>query len=116
MSHGQRQRGITLIGLLFWGAVIAIGVILGMQIVPDWQESLSIQNAVNQAAKAGPTVGDIRTKFDKMAEVDYISSIAGRDLQITKVNGNVVVSYAYQKEIHLVGPAYLLLKFSGKSH
>ena len=115
MSQAQRQRGITLIGLLFWGAIIAILVVLGLQIVPDWQESLSIQNAVNQAAKAGPTVGDIRTKFDKMAEVDYISSIAGRDLQITKVNGNVVVSYAYQKEIHLVGPAYLLLKFAGKS-
>ena len=116
MSHVQRQRGITLIGLLFWGALIAILVVIGMQVVPAWQESVSIQHAVDVAARAGPTVGDIRTKFDKMAEVDYISSIAGRDLQITKVNGNVVVSYAYQKEIHLVGPAYLLLKFSGKSH
>ncbi len=116
MSHIQRQRGITLIGLLFWGALVAILVIIGLQVVPDWQESISVQHAVDQAAKAGPTVMDIRTKFDKMAEVDYISSITGKDLQITKVNGSVVVSYAYHKEIHLVGPAYLLLKFSGKSH
>ena len=116
MSHVQRQRGITLIGLLFWGALIAILVIIGMQVVPAWQESVSIQHAVDVAARAGPTVGDIRTKFDKMAEVDYISSLSGKDLQITKVDGNVVVSYAYQKEIHLVGPAYLLLRFAGKSH
>ncbi len=116
MSHVQRQRGITLIGLLFWGALIAILIVIGMQVVPAWQESVSIQHAVDVAARAGTTVGDIRTKFDKMAEVDYISSISGKNLQITKVDGNVVVSYAYQKEIHLVGPAYLLLKFAGKSH
>lgn len=116
MSHAQRQHGITLIGLLFWGALIAIAVVIGLQVVPAWQESLSVQHAVDQAAKAGPTVMDIRDKFDKMAEVDYINSITGKELQITKVNGNVVVSYAYQKEIHLLGPAYLLLKFSGKSH
>ncbi len=115
MSHVQRQRGITLIGLLFWGALIAILVVIGMQVVPAWQESVSIQHAVDVAARAGPTVGDIRTKFDKMAEVDYISSISGKNLQITKVDGNVVVAYAYQKEIHLIGPAYLLLKFAGKS-
>ena len=115
MSHAQRQRGITLIGLLFWGALIAILVIIGMQVVPAWQESVSIQHAVDVAARAGPTVGDIRTEFDKMAEVDYITSISGKNLQITKVDGNVVVSYAYQKEIHLVGPAYLLLRFAGKS-
>ncbi len=116
MSHAQRQRGITLIGLLFWGTIVAMLVILGMQVVPDWQEAMSVQHAVDVAAKSAQTVGGIRTKFDKMAEVDYINSISGKDLSITKVNGSVVVSYAYSKEIHLVGPAYLLLKFSGKSH
>lgn len=116
MIGTRHQRGITLIGLLFWGAIIAGMVIIGLQAVPAVQESVSVQHAVDDAAKAGPTVGDIRDAFDKAANVDYIQSIAGKDLDITKVDGNVVVSYAYAKEIHLFGPAYLELKFSGKSH
>jgi hypothetical protein len=116
MTRATQQRGITLIGLLFWGAIIAFLVVVGMQAVPAVQESFAIQRAVDKAAKAGPTVGDIRTAFDKTASVDYISTLSGKDLDITKVNGQVVVSYAYNKEIHLFGPAYLLLKFAGKSH
>ncbi len=116
MTRASKQRGITLIGLIFWGAIIAFLVVVGMQAVPAVQESFAVQNAVNKAAKAGPTVGDIRTAFDKTASVDYISMVSGKDLDITKVNGRVVVSYAYNKEIHLFGPAYLLLKFSGHSN
>ncbi len=116
MRPTQRYRGITLIGLLFWGAIIAFVVVIGMQAVPAVQESYAVQRAVDKAARAGDTVGDIRTAFDKMAEVDYIETISGKDLSITKVDGRIVVSYAYAKEIHLFGPAYLVLKFAGQSH
>ena len=116
MRPTQRYRGITLIGLLFWGAIIAFVVVIGMQAVPAVQESYAVQRAVDKAARAGDTVGDIRTAFDKMAEVDYIETISGKDLSITKVDGRIVVSYAYAKEIHLFGPAYLALKFAGHSH
>lgn len=116
MLAARRQRGITLIGLLFWGAFLAFAVIIGVQTVPSIQESVAVQRAVDDAAKAGDTVGDIRNAFDKAANVDYITSISGKDLDITKVDGAIVVSYAYNKEIHLVGPAYLELKFSGRSH
>lgn len=116
MTRASQQRGITLIGLIFWGAIIAFLVVIGMQAVPAVQESFAVQRAVDQAAKAGPTVGDIRNAFDKTASVDYITRVSGKDLDITKVNGQVVVSYAYDKEIHLFGPAYLVLKFAGHSH
>ena len=116
MKRSHSYRGITLIGLLFWGAIIAFAVIIGMQAVPAVQESFAVQRAVDKAARAGDTVPDIRTAFDKMAEVDYIDTISGKDLSITKVDGRVVVAYAYDKEIHLFGPAYLVLKFAGHSH
>ena len=116
MKRSHSYSGITLIGLLFWGAIIAFAVIIGMQAVPAVQESFAVQRAVDKAARAGDTVAGIRTAFDKMAEVDYIETISGKDLSITKVDGRVVVAYAYAKEIHLFGPAYLVLKFAGHSH
>jgi hypothetical protein len=35
---------------------------------------------------------------------------------VTKEDDKVVVRFAYQREFHLVGPAYLTLKYSGQSN
>ncbi len=115
-SAARKQTGITLIGLLFWGALLASVVIVGIQAVPALQESWSVQRIVDKVAREGDSVDAIRLAFDRDAGVEYITSIAGRDLTITKVDGRVVVSYAYNKEIHLAGPAYLEFKFTGHSH
>ena len=53
--------------------------------------------------------------FDKSAAVDDITSIAGKDLQITKNGDKVVINYSYNKEIELFGPAYLLIKYTGST-
>lgn len=116
MTQQHKQRGITLIGLIFWGAVLAFIVVIGAQAVPTATEYFAIQKAVDQAAKAGPTVADIRAAYAKIADVDYITSVTPQDLDITKVNDKVVVSFAYDKEIHIAGPVYLLIKYKGQSH
>jgi hypothetical protein len=44
--------------------------------------------------------------------VGYISSLAGKDLEITQgTNGNLKVSFEYNKEIELFKPVYLLIKY-----
>jgi hypothetical protein len=78
-------------------------------------EYQTILKAVNKA-KEGNTVPEVRMIFDKTASIDTISSISGKDLEITKENDKVVVRFAYQREIHLTGPAFLTLKYSGKSN
>lgn len=118
MTYGKPvsgQRGITFIGLLFVGAILAMLAIVGAKVVPTATEFMSIQKAVKTAALAGDTVSSVRASFDRTASVDYITSIAGKDLEITKVNNEIVVSFAYDKEIHLAGPAYLLIKYRGSS-
>ena len=40
------------------------------------------------------------------------SSISGKDLEISKENDRVVIRFAYDKEIELVGPVYLLIKYA----
>jgi hypothetical protein len=58
---------------------------------------------------------EVRTIFDKAAQIDDIKSIAGKDLEVTKDGDKIVVAFAYTKEIHMAGPAFLLLKYNGKS-
>jgi hypothetical protein len=49
----------------------------------------------------------MRASFDRTASVDYITSISGKDLEVTKEGDKVVVSFAYDKEIPLFEPVYL---------
>jgi hypothetical protein len=114
-SSKSGQRGITMIGILFVGVVLAGAGVLTAQVVPTVMEFQTILKAVNKA-KEGNTVPEVRMIFDKTASIDNISSITGKDLEITKENDKVVVSFAYEREIHLTGPAFLTLKYSGKSN
>ncbi len=110
----SRQRGITFLGLIFVGGVVAVTFVTAAQVFPTYAEFLSVQKAVNKAQE-GNSVAEIRSTFDKAAAVDNISSIRGADLEITKEGDKVVVKFAYQREIHLAGPGWLTLKYVGRS-
>lgn len=110
-----QQRGISLIGLLFVGVVLAFGGVIGAQVVPTLLEYQAITKAVNKVAAQGGTVAEIRGNFEKAQNIDDFKSIGPKDIEVSKNGDKVVVSFAYQKEIHLGGPAYLLLKYSGAS-
>lgn len=109
------QRGISFLGLLILGIVLALLAIVGARVVPTATEYMAITKAVKKAAAEGDTVPAVRAAFDRYASVDYIDSISGKDLDITKDGDKVVVNFAYDKEIPLAGPAYLLLKYRGSS-
>jgi hypothetical protein len=116
-SQLRAQRGITLLGLLFWAVLIGFVALIGLRVLPTINEYLTIQRAVNKVAGEGlSTVPEIRTAFDRQKEIEYaISSISGKDLKITKEDERVVIRFAYQKEIELFNPVFLLIKYEGAS-
>lgn len=117
LASSRRQRGVTLFGLMFWAIVIGVTALVVMRVLPTVNEYYTIQRAVDKIAReGGTTVPEIRAAFDKTKQIEYsISSIDGKDLMITKENEQVVVSFAYDKEIELVAPVYLLIKYEGRS-
>lgn len=110
----SRQRGLSFLGLLFVGGMIAVAGVIAAQIVPTAIEYQTVLKAVNKA-REGNSVPEVRSIFDKAAAVDDIKSISGKDLDVTKDGDKIVVSFAYQREIHLAGPGYLTLKYTGRS-
>jgi hypothetical protein len=111
------QRGVSLIGLLFWAIVIGFFGYVLVRALPTLNEYFTIQSAVNKIAATNPTtVGEIRQQFDKQKEIEYsIASISGKDLDITKENDRIVIRFAYSKELELIAPVYLLIKYEGRS-
>lgn len=117
-SRGKRaQRGITLFGLLFWAIVIGMVSLVAIKIVPTSIEYFTIMKAINKVSgdTSATTVPQIRAAFDKQREIDDFKSITGKDLTITKENEQVVVGFAYDSEIELFKPVYLLVKYEGRS-
>ena len=108
------QRGLTFFGLLLIGGLLAVTGVITAQVVPTAIEYQAVIKAANKASE-GNTVAEVRSTFDKAAAIDDIKSISGKDIDVTKEGDKIVVSFAYQREIHLVGPAFLTLKYSGRS-
>lgn len=112
MKH--HQSGLSFVGMLFVAVVLGAGFLLAAQVAPTLIEFQAITKAATKAS-AGSTVAEVRANFDKAAQIDDIQSISGKDLDVTKQGDKIVVAFAYNKEIHLAGPANLLLKYAGRS-
>ena len=114
----NQQRGFSLIGLLFWGVVLAFSAVVLARVFPTVLEFYTIQKAVDRIAVANPaTVPAVRAEFERAIQVEFsIVSISAQDLVVTKDNDKLQISFAYDKQIDLAGPVFLLIKYQGKSH
>ena len=110
----SKQRGVSFLGLLVIGGLLAVAGVIAAQVVPTLIEYQAISKAVNKA-REGRSVPEVRSIFDKATSIDDIKSVSGKDLEVTKEGDKIVVSFAYEREIHLAGPAYLTLKYAGRS-
>ncbi len=111
------QRGVSLIGLLSWAILVGFVGYLLVRVVPTVTEYFTIKSAIERLVLTpANTVPEIRAGFDKQRQIDIsIVSLQGKDLDITKENGKVVIGFAYEKEIELVSPVFLLIKYAGRS-
>ncbi len=114
MKLKRQQRGLTFIGLIIVGTLLALAGLVAAQVFPTYLEYMAVQKAVQKAA-AGSTVAEVRSIFEKAAAIDDIRTISGKDLTVGKQGDRVVVSFEYAREIHLAGPAWLVMKYKGSS-
>ncbi len=110
----SRQAGISFIGLLLIVGLLASAGVIGAQVFPTVLEYQAITKAA-QKASSGNTVAEVRQIFDKAADIDDFKSVNGKQIEVSKAGDKVIVSFAYNKEIHLFGPAWLTLKYAGQS-
>lgn len=106
-----KHYGLSLISFLFVLAMVAVMAVLGMKVVPTATEYVAIKRAVKMASASATSVRDIQMSFDKQREVNYIDSVSGKDLEITKTADGFEVSVEYQKKIPLFGPASLVIDY-----
>lgn len=111
----RQQRGISLSALIVWLLIIGVVAVLVMKVVPTVTEYLSAKKAIETIKAAGGSPLEMRTAFNRQAEVGYITSISGKDLDIVRNGEEVDIEFSYQKQISLFGPLSLLIDYEAST-
>ncbi len=122
MRHVMRkeQQGISLSGMLIWSTVVVMFALLGMKLIPSYMEYAAIKRALVVIA-SDPSLqnahpGEIRQSFGKRAVIDQITAVNSRDIEISKVGGQTVLSVSYSVKTPLFANISLYIDFTAASN
>jgi hypothetical protein len=115
--NSRRQRGVSIIGILFICVAIVLVAVLGLKITPAYMEYGTVKKALMASKESGAkTVVDVQKAFQRNADVNGITVISGKDLEVTKEGNEIVVSFAYPKKIPLFANVSILIEFAASSN
>jgi hypothetical protein len=104
MQH--HQRGMSIISILILVVLGVSIVLLVVKLTPAYIEFFSVKKIMATMAKdpafPGMSPKEIRDSFDRRATIDYVTTVTGKDLDLTKDNGENVASVEYAQKIPLV--------------
>lgn len=115
----NRQRGVSLSGLLIWSVVLILAAIGGMKVIPAYVQDAEIKSILSTIANDSEMQRvqskDIRESFSKRAMMNNINVVTANDIEIVKDARGLSLSISYQVKIPLAGNASLLLEFNPSS-
>jgi hypothetical protein len=120
MSQFRRpaaQRGASLLGMLFLAIVVAFVLLMAVRVFPSVNEYLTIRKTIAEIMRKGPgSPSDVRSAFAKTIEIEYsIKTIGPQDLVIKPAGDGLRTEFAYNVEIPIVEPVFLLVKYAGSA-
>jgi hypothetical protein len=107
------QGGVSLSGLIVVLAGLGVLAVLALKVVPSYAEYRSIKAGIAKAKASGGTVAEMRSSFDKNADINNVTSIRSRDLVFSRDGGDTDISFAYEKRIALAGNVSLVIDYTG---
>lgn len=112
----RTQKGITLIGALFFLALAAIVALIGFRVVPFYIDYFTMRGMLNNLAseRAEATDMELRRDFDMRANTNYLTGYGAKDLDISRDEGMLTLSIAMSDKKPLVGGVSLLMELEAK--
>jgi Tfp pilus assembly protein PilE len=116
MKHSirQRQRGITFIGLLCILALVGLIVYAGIVLVPVYLTYLSVSKTMDATAvemKDAPDPGNIRRSLERHWQIEDITAVDFKQIEISKDDSGVVMHLAYDQAVPYIANVSLSVHF-----
>jgi hypothetical protein len=110
------QAGVSLFGAIIVLGFLAVCFLIAAKTIPSIVEWRATVKLIQKVAAEAHSVDAARDGFDRQAYVSDISTISGKDLDITRDGDGVVIDFAYEKKIPLAGPVSLAIDYAGHSN
>jgi hypothetical protein len=95
----RRQRGMTFIGLLCILALLGLIGYAGLRLVPLYLNYMKVARSMDATASElksdNPDPGAIRRSLEKHWQIEDISSVEAKEVEIVKNEGGVSLHVAY---------------------
>ena len=113
-----RQRGVTFVGMIFIAALIVLGAIIALKLVPAYIEYATVVQHLREIARSPDARGsprEIQVLFSKRAQIDNIKAVTADDIEVTREGDSVVLTAAYQTKVKLFGNVSACIDFEASS-
>ena len=109
----RTERGITILGFIFVAIVVVTFALVGFRVLPAYIEYFSVQKALQNALDDAPSgnLAEVRRAFDRKTSAGYIESVTQNDVTVRREGNSIVASAAWQRVLHMIGNASILLDF-----
>jgi Tfp pilus assembly protein PilE len=108
------QRGVTLMGLIVGLFIVVVVALFAMRVIPSFLEYRTAKSAIEAVARQAQSPADVRKLFETRTAIDNIS-LKPSDLEITREGNQMVIAFAYRKEVPLFGNVGLYIDYAADS-
>ena len=113
-GHRQTSRGFSTFSAMVWLAILAGAMYVFFKVLPAVNEHFAVRKAVRSIVASGPSTPlEVQNAFERQKSIDGIVSLSGRDLEITREDGVLVITYAYDRKVPLTSDISLLIRYEG---
>ena len=111
----KSQAGLTIFGFLLVAAVVVIFAMVGFRVVPSYVEYYSVKRALDDTMRSGTADPNnpiaFRKELERRLQTGYVENVKAADALLTRNSTQVVAELSWERRLHIVGNASILLEF-----
>jgi len=112
----SREDGMTTLGLLILVVFIGLFAFGGIRLTPVYLNYLKVSGVLDGVYKEFDSQGAsreaIRTSISRRFDVESVSEISARDIEVTQQDGGFRVSAKYDHTVPFIGNVYFTVRFN----
>lgn len=115
----NRQQGMTLIGLMFFSALLIFCAYTAFRLVPPYIDYFDVKHALNELSTRPDLIGKneraYRAAFQGHIDMDRIEVVTVQDLDIQLMKNGAQLTAEWSVKQPFIGPIHLCLDFHAES-